>query len=205
MRDVPEVVTDDLKEFWGGYTVEFKLIDHGQALGHDTDIDRLRRNAIVIGAAQKRRMKIDISKHEYCNSKIAHGCLGTTIYVYAPSLIVAEKFRAICQQMPEYRAMVRSSAGAPRARDFVDIWSISIHTSLDVADGAFLELLRKSFEAKRVPLGLLRKLPGFRDFHALDFESVKATMVSTAISADFDFYFDYVVALCARLESTGVI
>lgn len=47
------------------------------------------------------------------------------VFVYTTEMLVAEKLRAICQQMPEYGPVVkRSWPGAARARDFLDIQTL---------------------------------------------------------------------------------
>ena len=51
---------------------------------------------------------------------------GTLIYVYSPSMIVCEKLRAICQQMPEYGPVIkRERLGSARPKDFVDIFVLT--------------------------------------------------------------------------------
>lgn len=202
---VPANVTSDLVDFWGGYKIEFKLIDRTISVKLGKNPEVRRRNATVLNIDNRRKFKVDISKHEYCESKVRHDCLGTPVFVYSPSLLIAEKLRAICQQMPEYRQFVKSPTGAPRARDFVDIWSVSVNTSVNVTTQEFKELVRNVFAAKRVPLHLIEQIPHSKQFHAMDFQSVKATMLPTAQSADFDFYFEHVARLAESLKPLGMV
>jgi hypothetical protein len=101
---------------WGGYRIQFKIIDrdkHGQFNG---ELDAIRRNATVIGPLQQRVFNIDISRWEFCEGKTETKLEEFTIYVYTPPMLAIEKIRAICQQMTEYRIRVSKTA---RARDFM--------------------------------------------------------------------------------------
>ncbi|MFH1732865.1 MAG: nucleotidyl transferase AbiEii/AbiGii toxin family protein [Planctomycetota bacterium] len=94
----PRIISDELKDFWGGYQVEFKAIkadEHAKLAGN---IEAMRRQAAVVGPRNTRKLKIDISKFECCDLKLARDVDGFTVYVYAPELFVVEKLRAICQQ-----------------------------------------------------------------------------------------------------------
>ena len=109
-------------KFWGGYRVEFKIIEKGKLNGLNNDIDTLRRNSIVIGEGQKRKFYIDLSKFEFCQGKCRKELDGLSIFVYTPEMIVVEKLRAICQQTKEYVNLFDSNNRSPRARDFFDIY-----------------------------------------------------------------------------------
>ena len=67
----PELLTT-APAWWGGYQIEFKLIDLARAdelaRSQNTKLDEaLRRNALRTGqATQERTFSVDISKHEYC-------------------------------------------------------------------------------------------------------------------------------------------
>jgi len=93
----------------------------------------------------------------------------------------------------------RSRPGTARARDFVDIQLLIERFSIEMANSHNLELLRLIFQAKRVPLSLLGKIADFRDFHRPDFQAVRDSVKPGALLQDFDFYFDFVTVLCARL------
>jgi hypothetical protein len=104
--------------------------------------------------------------------------------------------------MPEYGHVVhRDRPGAARARDFLDLHTLIEHFNLDLANADSLELLKAIFEAKRVPIELLGKVGEFRDFHKADWPNVVATVKAGKPIKDFDFYFDYVVELNARLKA----
>lgn len=116
----PGKMSDELSAFWGGYLVEFKLISLKRFGEVERNVETMRREAIWLGEGTK--FTIDISRHEYTEDKQEHDLEGYRIYVYSPEMIVCEKLRAICQQMPEYAPIIqRNSRGNQRARDFIDI------------------------------------------------------------------------------------
>jgi hypothetical protein len=138
---------------------------------------------------------LQISKHEYCGSTSEIELQESTIRVYAPALIAAEKLRAICQQMQEYE---HKGPKTPRARDFYDIHAVSTEASIDMTADDNVALVRRSFEAKRVAPALLTLLPRYREFHRPDWAAVEGSVAGTLMP--FDFYFDFVTDLARRVE-----
>ncbi|MFN0055404.1 MAG: nucleotidyl transferase AbiEii/AbiGii toxin family protein [Planctomycetales bacterium] len=207
MLEVPEGLTPDLADFWGGYSVEFKLIerDTSQALGGK--LDDMRRQSLEIEPGGGRRFSIDISRHEYVTGKLAVDLAGYRIYVYSPAMIVCEKLRAICQQMREYSIVVkRNRAGSSRARDFLDVHSLVTQRSIDLLATANWQLLEAVFQAKRVSFDLLKRISEYREFHAASFGAVLDTVKPGVKLESFDFYFDFVVELaanCVARHNTG--
>jgi predicted nucleotidyltransferase component of viral defense system len=200
VREVPAGMTDDLKDFWGGYKIDFKIIEKKRFDEVGNDERSRRMGAVRIGDGGSPKFKIDISKHEYCMHKRATLLDGYTIYTYSPEMVIAEKLRAICQQMPEYARLVKSHPSA-RARDFVDIYDLKQRFEIDLMSDTFHRIVREMFLIKRVPLRLLGSIGEFRDFHRPDFVAVQATVKPSVSLRDFDFYFDYVLELCSSLES----
>jgi len=199
LEERPEVVTPELAQFWGGYRLEFKLISPDAFARCAHDPDAMRRNAMRIGGFSK--FQVDISKFEYCGRKRPELFEGYRIFVYTPEMMVGEKLRAICQQMPEYSSIVkRTRPGAARGRDFVDIHALVDHFKIDMGNQPNSELLRLIFAAKRVPMRLLGEIHAYREFHRPDFQIVKDTVKPGVQLRDFDFYFDFVLSLCKRLE-----
>ncbi len=194
-RVVPPDLIVDPMPWWGGYKVEFKLIDKSTAGALASDLDRMRRESATIDLLQGRRFFIDISKHEYCDGKIRIELDGRSIFVYSEEMCVIEKLRAICQQMPEYPLTNRR----PRSRDFYDIYSTVTRRAIDLALPENREIFQKVFAAKRVPLELLGRITGTRDFHEPDWNAVRAAVVGEVF--DFGIYFDFVVEEVVRLES----
>jgi predicted nucleotidyltransferase component of viral defense system len=199
----PKRITPDLENFWGGYTVDFKVIESTKFNQFAINQDSLRRNALVVGLRHKRKITVEISKYEYCATKQDADLDGFTISAYTPEMIVLEKIRAICQQMPGYGKMVKSTSSSPRARDFYDIFQIVEKFKLDLTTKDNLELLQNIFQAKRVPIELIANIGNYKEFHRQDFPSVQIA-VGTKIE-EFDFFFDYVIEKCQLiLKALGV-
>jgi hypothetical protein len=194
----PDLVSPEVANFWGGYLATFKLLEEKHWKQCAGDLSAMRRNSLKVGA--KGKFEIDISKFEYCARKTAVDMDGYQVFVYSTEMLVAEKLRAICQQMPEYGPVVhRKRPGSARARDFLDIHTLITHFKLDITAPKNLELLKLIFKAKRVPIELLGKIGGFREFHRADFKSVVDTVKPGVALRDFDFYFDFVLQQADRL------
>jgi len=204
-KAVPAKISEELKDFWGGYRLEFKVIENYRFPNLVRNRELLQKSALVIGEANRKIFRIDISKYEYCDAKERHEIDGYTIYVYGPAMIVAEKLRAICQQSDEYRKFVKSSFKTARARDFFDIYSVIERYNIDIADQYMIDLIKNIFEAKKVPLKLLTQIGESRDFHKDDFLSLKATIRDTSGLREFEYYFNYVVKMVDQLKAKGVV
>jgi len=200
VRAVPPNVSPDIAHFWGGYVVELKVIALDAYARLHNDPQKLRKMATDASPTHRKTFVIDISKYEWCPEKQETELEGYTIFVYTPTMIVAEKLRAICQQMPEYRKHVRSSTASARARDFFDIHTLVERFSIDLTSERNKRLLREVFEAKRVPLRLLGDVRKFRDFHRADFRTIEDTAPTAQPPEPFDFYFDYVLGIIDRLK-----
>ncbi len=195
----PRLDGEDTKPWWGGYELQFKIIEREKFEAYKLLPDKMRISATVTGSSQQRTFTMDLSKCEYTEGKVKHELNYYTIYVYTPEMIIVEKLRAICQQMPDYPHRGRR---CPRARDFYDIHSAITKLGIDLATNGNLELIRHIFAAKRVPLGFLAKIKDHREFHRPDWPSVRDA-ASDAIE-EFDYYFDFVLAQIERLESLWV-
>ena len=206
LTERPPGLTDDLRDFWGGYLVEFKLSTRADFETYGNDIEALRRHAVPVGAKNSTKFTIDISKHEFRRDKVAAELDGYTVFVYSPEMIVAEKVRAICQQSPQYGPIVkRGRAGAARARDFLDIYVGCETLGVDFTQPHFHEIVKQMFSCKRVPLALIGEMESQREFHRPDFASVQATVKAGFQLKSFDEYFDYVVEKCRALEVLWII
>jgi hypothetical protein len=201
LTERPKIVNSATETFWGGYQVEFKLIEASKFKELDGELDKIRRNATVIDHQQRRKFIIDISKFEFCSNKQQSELEGFTIYVYTPEMIVLEKIRAICQQMPEYLEHVKNNTQSPRARDFFDIYKLVKHFNIDVTTPENIQLLQNIFVAKKVPLLLIGKIPSYREYHREDFPTVKSIVKPGIVLKDFDFYFDFVVKQTQKLKT----
>lgn len=193
----PALRGTDERPWWGGYELSFKLIekDKYERLRHLHS--KMQIDALVVGPNQQRKFTADFSKHEYIKEKIQTQLDHFTINVYTPEMLVIEKLRAICQQMPEYS--IKSGSRA-RARDFYDIHAVVTKTNIVLSEN--LELIKNIFMAKEVPLVLLGKIKEYREFHRPDWDSVRNSVVDLINS--FDFYFDFVLEQVEGLESLWV-
>jgi len=201
----PTVTTPDMAEFWGGYSIQFKIIELEKYNKFRNDPDSLRRNAAITGPNNKRNFSIDISKYEFCSKKQEYDLDGYTIYVYTPEMILFEKLRAICQQMPEYREIVKNPSQSARARDFFDIFCIWEQYKIDVTTKENIELLKNIFQAKRVPIEFIRNIQYQKEFHRADFPSVIDTVRTAIDLKTYDFYFDYTLEKIKPLEALGIM
>lgn len=162
------------------------------------DFAKLQREALPIDAGQQRSFRIDISKHEYCRDKVEREVAGQAIYVYSEEMCVFEKYRSLCQQMPEYQEALHKG-GRPRGRDFYNIYATITRRGLDIALPENLALCRAIFATKHVPLVLLSRLEGVREYHRADWDSVRLRVTGNV--HEFDFYFEFVVEEAKKLES----
>lgn len=199
-RAKPPVMTADMRGFWGGYELEFKIVTSKILVGLAGDQRRLRHAAETVGPGGTKRFRVDFSRHEYCEQKEERSLDGYSVYVYTPRMIVCEKLRAICQQTDEYRRIVKSRRGAARAKDFFDIHTLVEHFKLDPTRDSNVKLLKAMFEAKRVPLTLLGQIPKQRELHRTGFDAVRETVKPGVTLREFDFYFDYVLGVVRALE-----
>jgi hypothetical protein len=87
---------------WGGYQIKFKVMERTKYAAMSGQPSKRQIDAQVIGPAQQRIFKIQISKWEYCEPKQETEVDSFAIYVYPAVLIAIEKLRAVCQQMPVY-------------------------------------------------------------------------------------------------------
>lgn len=186
----PRGATAGRPRTWGGYVVEFKLIEHARARRLGEDLEKMRREGHTIGPGQQRTFRIDISHHEFCSPKTAADLDGYTIYVYTPEMCVLEKLRAICQQMEEYP--FTATTRRPRARDLYDIHeTMERFTSIDLSAQDNLELCGQIFEAKEVPVALLGRIQYVREYHRPDWDRVRTA--TSGPLREYDYYFDYVI------------
>lgn len=196
----PGKLPEELSAFWGGYLVEFKLISKQRAKEARYDFEIMRREAVRLGQGTK--FTIDISRYEYVEDKVECELDGYRVFVYSPEMIVCEKLRAICQQMPQYGEVIqRTSLGNQRARDFVDIEVLVRQCRVDLKTDRAKHIVSEMFAMKRVPIGYLGLVSSTRQFHELGFEGVKAAIKPGVQINSFDYYFDFVVNECDKLES----
>jgi predicted nucleotidyltransferase component of viral defense system len=185
---------------WGGYMVEFKLIETEKFRELAGQEEARRRASLEIEPGGGRKFTVDISKHEYCEPKIAYQLNDSVIYVYTLPMLATEKLRAICQQLPEYGLRGYPTA---RARDFYDIFRIVDYRGVDLCRPENIALFPPIFAAKKVPVSLLALVSRERESHRADWDSVVNAATDVELR-DYDYYFDFVVQLIEKLHAEGV-
>jgi len=149
----PSVSEQPRLAWWGGYQLNFKIVDEERFERLRSNLEQLRRESAVLGPKQLKTFTIDSSKCEYTGGKALAELDSYTIFVYSPAMIALEKVRAICQQMEDYAPIGRTRH--PRARDFYDIHTVVAKTDFRFDAPGMRELIREIFAAKQVPLALL--------------------------------------------------
>jgi len=196
----PTKMSSEYKDFWGGYKIEFKVIPHTTYSDNADNIDSLRRQATVVGPRNIKTFKIEISKFEYCEGKIEKELDGYTLYVYTTEMLILEKIRSICQQVPKYREVIKTHTSTARARDFFDIYILMQHFPLDINSQIITEKLKLIFAAKKVPLSYVHEVNNQREFHKQDWDSVKDTVKGGMDLQEYYFYFDYVIDILESIQ-----
>ncbi len=189
----PSKLAEKYRSFWGGYVIEFKIISIELFNKWKDDLPNLRRNSIVVGPGQVRIYKIEISKYEVCSHKVRKDLDGYTLYVYSPEMICIEKIRAICQQLPEYRKIVKTATPKGRTRDFFDIYNLIEKFNINLESSENIALLKDIFKIKKVPLSFVKNIRKNKNYYEQDFHSVKDTVLDRDSLKSFDFYFNYVI------------
>lgn len=189
----PKAVHDELASFWGGYKVEFKIIEKRRYDANKGNIDKLRRDSISVNPDQSTVFELEFSKFEHVDQKVAIDVDGYKIYVYTPEMIVFEKLRAICQQLPGYKEIIPSFTPRARARDFYDIHLIMETHKIDPTTKDSIDLIVNIFNAKKVPLTFIKEIRHNRSIHLDNWQSVKDTISPYEKLEEFDYYFDFVL------------
>ncbi|MCG4734300.1 nucleotidyl transferase AbiEii/AbiGii toxin family protein, partial [Casaltella massiliensis] len=118
-----------------------------------------------------KKIKIDLSFEEYTEPRIEAQLNEYTIYLYSPLMIVYEKIRASCQQLPEYKL----SSEKTRARDLYDIYTMLTHKKqMDLKEEVFNKenfyIIKKMFELKNVDFSLMLKLETIKEELRIDYK-----------------------------------
>jgi hypothetical protein len=194
-RQKPTVISEKVADFWGGYKIEFKIIDKIAFDKTEGNLDIIRRIALPMHPSHSPKFEVEISKYEYVERKVPMNVDGYTIYVYSPEMIAFEKLRALCQQLPEYVEIIPSHSPRARARDFYDIHLIMDYYGIDPTLPDNHSMIQHIFDAKKVPLGFIQLLRANRSLHKEDWKSVMDTVSVDEDMRDFEFYFDYVLGI----------
>jgi len=197
----PGKIGDTVKDFWGGYNIQFKIVTNGNYKKLSENISELRKTAIPILPNNSPKVEIEISKYEYVDGKIEFELDGFIIYLYSPHMLIFEKLRAICQQHPEYKDIVPSHSSRARARDFYDIYLIcELHQVFPLSESD-RDVIRAIFDAKRVPLSFIGLIQTNSDIHRADWQSVVDTVSAKEEIKDFDYYLNFVISNFGNLAN----
>lgn len=184
---------------WGGYLAEFKIMEGIYSEEEiSKNLEKYRRcNSIPIGSSRK--FKIDISKYEATHNATNSNYDGIEINVYSLEMIVYEKIRAICQQLPEYKYNMGHFKKS-RLKDFYDIYKIVKNNHIN-RNRLNLRDLTEFFDAKEVPLELLNQISKYKE-HFKEGESQLLETLRKEESTNYNFntIFDYVVNLIAEIN-----
>jgi predicted nucleotidyltransferase component of viral defense system len=179
--------------YWGGYQIEFSIISLDKF--HDLN-EKQKSNINAYGESienGKKKIKIDLSFEEYTKPRIETQLNDYTIYLYSPIMIVYEKIRASCQQLPEYKLGTEKA----RARDLYDIYTMLTHKKqIDLKNEVFNEdnfyIIKKMFELKNVDFPLMLKLETIKHDLSSDYENnVLPQIPGNQETPSFDYLFSY--------------
>ena len=167
----------------------FKAIQEQAWAAGEHRLEEMRRLAVGIGpgGGAKREFSLDLSCAEWTEEAITMDFHGVPLLSYSPAAILAEKSRALCQQMPDYP---HGNHPRPRPRDYFDIHAIVTEGAVRADTATFGRILEEIFIAKEVPLALLPFLPEQRHFHESDWEAVLLS-IPPEREKDFGFYADF--------------
>ncbi|MDY6787350.1 MAG: nucleotidyl transferase AbiEii/AbiGii toxin family protein, partial [candidate division WOR-3 bacterium] len=181
---------------WGGYRVEFKIIEKDKF--NPDDLNKMRRESRPINKKFHKKFTVDFSKYEYINEKIEKNLDGYIIYVYSVDLIIIEKIRSICQQNPEYRSIIASAVTRERARDFYDIYLLMKDRDIDKFISDNVLTIKNVFKKKDVPLKYLLSIEDQFEIHCEGYSSLKDTVMHKEELLSFREYFEYVKEICRK-------
>lgn len=189
-----------LPPFWGGYHIEFKIIKEEF---YEVFSDNPQKLSTMAESMEdnKKKIEIDISLEEYTEPRIELELGEYTIYLYSPLMIVYEKIRALCQQLPGY---ILASTEKTRARDLYDIYSAIMKLDVDfrenIHDEKNLYILKEMFKTKEVPFDLMLKIRDYKAELQKDYEDRVIPQIPTNESIpDFDFLFEYNLEIIEQL------
>lgn len=195
----PKQPNESTHDFWGGYKVTFKLIEEGKHEILKDDLEKVRRSVISLNPNHSPKFELEFSKYEYVEGSREYDYDGFKIRVYTPQMIVFEKLRALCQQLPGYAEIVPGFNPRARARDFYDIYLLMDSFNINPKTEENLKLISDIFSAKRVPLEFIAELRNNKEIHAENWTDVTDTVSCSTDLEDFDYYFEFALAQFEKL------
>lgn len=196
-NEIVQAHNDNPKNFnkivWGGYHIKFGIMELSK-------YEKLKKQNIKnLGAhalntfQNKKNIEIDLSRGEYTDNREAKILDGYTIFVYTPLMIIYEKIRASCQQLPEYKI----NGNKVRARDLFDIYNLIIsneNLKEEVENPNNFYILKNMFILKGVSIDLLNKFPNYKETLRRDYQDNVINQINKKKDEipNFDFLMSYV-------------
>lgn len=189
--------------YWGGYKIEFSIMTASK-FSELTPVQLKNINAYAEPIdGNKKKVKIDLSFDEYTDSRIKTKVEDFCIYIYSPLMIVYEKIRASCQQLPEYQL----SSEKTRSRDLFDIYTMlaskdGMRLREEVLNSENFHIIYKMFKLKNVDISLMLNLETIKRKLRMDYDvNVRSQVPENEAFPKFDFIFQYIQELYSELYS----
>lgn len=199
----PKIRHVNLPPYWGGYALEFKLISNTKKNELEsvyTEKERINKAirdlAVSVGKNNSKKVQLEFSYHEYSENPMEMTIEGTNVIikVYRPLIVIYEKIRALCQNIPGEH-LPKNKSG--RSRDLYDIYSIIFSKSKyaleekEIFDVQNIIELKKVFESKEVPLDLLLKLEDSYEILKKDFNEIFILTLPEAEELSFQYLYNF--------------
>jgi hypothetical protein len=119
VRPPEHILSHEMAAFWGGYRVEFKIIESEKYEQFSANLRDLQVRAVEVNLplSTKKVFKIDISKYEYCIPKQSYELDDYTIYAYTPDVPHPVSWTQVFIK-PLERVRLRRATGRWPARGF---------------------------------------------------------------------------------------
>lgn len=201
-KDKPATRKDGLPPYWGGYEITFSIMPNER---FEQLSPKQLQNATMYAESiegNKKRIQIDLSFDEYTAGRVSKKIDGIDVYLYSPLMIIYEKIRASCQQLPSYEL---ASSKKTRARDLYDIYRILTdiqHVNLydDVLNPSNHSIIRIMFDLKGVNLKLIPEIQSYKEELRRDYEDHVLPLIPRDKNPpEFDFLFSYAMELFLKL------
>lgn len=189
---------------WGGYHIKFGIMPQKRYIALENDhVENIGAHADTTWG-NKKNIEIDLSKDEYTEPREEKDLEGYTIYLYTPIMIIYEKIRASCQQLPQYKI----GSTKERARDLFDIYELLIHNDdlyEQMLNPENIYILKKMFKLKSVDFNLLLQINSYKKELFNDYQNnVLPQIRNEKDKQDFDFIFNFAERLFKQIYNLVV-
>lgn len=190
----PKKTRREMPPYWGGYSIDFKVMSEEDYAASEGMPDQRRSTRAINIDGMKKKLEIDISLEEYTEPRMKIDFEEYQIHIYSPLMIVYEKMRALCQQLPGYQF---ASTHKVRARDLYDIYTAIQKSEMlslkdEVVDPNNIHIAYEMFKAKEVSVNLIPELIGHKEYMRQNFEDNVITQIPDPKSIpEFDFLFEF--------------